>query len=120
MVKDVTHGTGVDIALETSGSSKAISEDLDLLKKGGKLMLVGLSQDLAHFLPITFALSEKEIIGIRAYSPRHWETCINIVSSGKMNLKPLITHRLPLDDWERGFQILQQREGLKILLKPGH
>src|SRR4030042_1854301 len=85
MVRDVTQGTGVDIALETSGSSKAISEDLDLLKKGGKLVVVGLSQDLAHFLPITFSLSEKEIIGIRSYSAKHWETCINIVSSGKMN-----------------------------------
>ena len=119
MVKDVTQGAGVDIALETSGSSEAIGEDLDLLKRGGKLMLIGLSKSFAHFLPITFALGEKEMHGIRAYSLKSWDTCINILSSGKIDLKPLITQRLPLDEAERGFELFQQRKGLKILFKPG-
>ena len=70
LVRGITRGDGVDIAFETSGNSKAISEDLDLLKKGGKLIVVGLSKDLAHFLPITFALGEMEMIGIRAYNPK--------------------------------------------------
>jgi threonine dehydrogenase-like Zn-dependent dehydrogenase len=59
------------------------------------------------------------MIGIRAYNPKTWEICLNILSSGKIDLRPVITHRLPLDEGERGFQLLQQREGLKILLKPG-
>ncbi len=117
-VKEITEGAGVDIAIETSGSSKAIAQDLDLLKRCGKLILVGLSEDLCQFLPIAFALNETEMIGIRAYNPKTWETCLNILSSGKVDLKPVITHRLPLEEVERGFQLLQQRVGLKILIKP--
>ena len=118
-VRDITQGTGVAIVIETSGSSKALSEDLDLLKRCGKLILVGLSEDPAQFLPIAFALNETEMIGIRAYNPKTWETCLKILASGRINLKPLITHRLPLDEGERGFQLLQKREGLKILVIPG-
>ena len=117
-VREITGGTGVDIAIETSGSSKAIGQDLDLLKRCGKLILVGLSEDLCQFLPVAFALNETEMIGIRAYNPKTWETCLNILSSGKVDLNSVITHRLPLEEVERGFQLLQQREGLKILIKP--
>ena len=119
VVRDLTGGAGVDVALEMSGSSKAISQDLDLVKRRGRLILVGLSENPAQFLPIDFALNETEMIGIRAYNPKTWEICLNILSSGKIDLRPVITHRLPLDEGEKGFQLLQQREGLKILLKPG-
>lgn len=118
VVRDLTGGAGVDVAIEMSGSGKAIGQDLDLLKRRGRLILVGLSENPAQFLPINFALNEIEMIGIRAYNPKTWETCLNILSSGKIDLRPVITHRLPLDEGERGFQLLQQREGLKILLKP--
>lgn len=118
-VRDITGGAGADIAFETSGNSKAISQDLDLLNKSGKMILVGFSEDLCQFLPIAFLLNETEMFGIRSYTPKTWETCLNIVSSGKVDLKPVITHRLPLEEAERGFQLLQQREGLKILIKPG-
>ena len=82
------------------------------------MILVGLSEDLCQFLPVAFALNETEMIGIRAYNPKTWETCLNILSSGKVDLNSVITHRLPLEEVERGFQLLQQREGLKILIKP--
>jgi 2-desacetyl-2-hydroxyethyl bacteriochlorophyllide A dehydrogenase len=118
-VRDITQGAGVDIVFETSGSSKALSQDLDLLKRGGKLIVVGLSEDFAQFQPVTFALNETEMIGIRAYNPKTWETCLKILGSGRIDLRRVITHRLPLDEAERAFRLLQQREGLKILLKPG-
>jgi threonine dehydrogenase-like Zn-dependent dehydrogenase len=117
-VRAIAGGTGVDIAIETSGSSKAIGQDLDLLKRCGKLILVGLSEDLCQFLPVAFALNETEMIGIRAYNPKTWETCLNILSPGKADLNSVITPRLPLEEVERGFQLLQQRDGLKILIKP--
>jgi len=117
-VRDITGGAGANIAIETSGNSKAITQDLELLSRRGKMILVGFSEDPCQFLPITFLLKETAMTGVRSYNPKTWETCINIVSSGKVDLKPVITHKLPLEDVEKGFQLLQRREGLKILIKP--
>ena len=118
-VREITKGLGVSVAIDTSGSSKALIQDLDLLKRCGKLILVGLSEDPAPFLPIAFVLNETEMIGIRAYNPKTWETCLNILASGKIDFRPVLTHRLPLDQGEKGFQLLEGKTGLKILLKPG-
>ena len=117
-VEDITQGTGVSIVIETSGSSQALSEDLDLLKRCGKLILVGLSENPAEFLPAAFALNETEMIGIRAYNPKTWKICLNILESERLDLKPVITRRLSLDDGPRGFELLQKSEGLKTVILP--
>ncbi len=118
-VKEVTHGLGLSVILETSGSSRALIQDLDLLRRCGKLILVGLSEEPAPFIPAAFALNETEMIGIRAYNPKTWETCLKILASGKIDFSPVLTHRLPLDQAEKGFELLQKKIGFKILLKPG-
>jgi len=117
-IQDLTQGVGVDIAVDTSGNSSAISEDLNLLGRRGKMILVGLSEKPAFFVPVDFAYNETTMIGIRASNPRTWETCINILSSGKIDLSPVITHRIPLADVESGFERVHRREGLKILVDP--
>jgi 2-desacetyl-2-hydroxyethyl bacteriochlorophyllide A dehydrogenase len=117
-VKDITGGAGVDLAIETSGNSKAITQDLNLLSRRGRMILVGFSEDPCQFLPISFLLNETIMTAVRSYTPKTWRTCLKVVSSGRLNLESVISHRLPLDEVEMGFQLLQQREGLKILIKP--
>ncbi len=119
-IRDMTQGAGVDMAIETPGGSKAIGEDLSVLKKRAKLVLVGLTENPIHLSRSAFFLRETEMIGIRAHNPKTWEICLKVLSTGKMNLRPLITHRLPLEEGEKGFQLLRQGKGLKILLNPGH
>ena len=117
-IRDMTQGAGVDIAIETPDGSKAIGEDLSVLKKRAKLVLVGLTENPIHLSRSAFFLKETEMIGIRAHNPKTWEICLKVLSTGRMNLKPLITHRLPLDEGKRGFELLRQRQGLKIMLEP--
>ena len=117
-VRDITGGAGADVAIETSGNSKAVTQDLDLLGRRGKMILVGFSEEPCEFLPIAFLLNETTMMAVRAYNPKTWETCLKVVSTGKVDLKAVITHRLPLEESERGFQLLEQREGLKILIIP--
>jgi threonine dehydrogenase-like Zn-dependent dehydrogenase len=40
------------------------------------------------------------------------------MGKGKMDLSKLITHELPLEEWARGFEIIEQRRGLKVVLVP--
>lgn len=117
-VQDLTNGAGVDIAIETSGNSNALHDDLNLLRRRGKMIVVGLSETPASFIPIDFAYNETEMIGVRAYTHKTWETCINILSSGKIDLSPVITHKIPLADIELGFDLVHRSEGLKILIEP--
>jgi L-iditol 2-dehydrogenase len=47
-----------------------------------------------------------------------WERAIGMIASGSLQAEKLITHRLPLEDWEEAFQLLQDLKAAKVILVP--
>jgi len=41
---------------------------------------------------------------------------LQLLELGKLNVKPIITHKLPLSEWEKGFELTERREGIKVIL----
>ena len=116
-ILDETNGMGVDVAFEASGSSKALMEDLALIRKGGRLGVLGLSKT-ASFEPAFLVADEKSIIGIRSYTADTWRRCQEILSNQTVDLTPIISHRLPLRELEKGIQLVENSMALKVLLIP--
>jgi threonine dehydrogenase-like Zn-dependent dehydrogenase len=117
-IRDETGGIGVDVAFEAAGSSKALMDDLALLRKGGRLGVLGLPEEPASFDPTSLALSEKSIIGVRSYTVDTWKRCQEILSHQTLDLMPIISHRLPLGELEEGIHLVEQSKSLKVLLIP--
>ena len=47
-----------------------------------------------------------------------WEQAIDLVRRGRIRLRELISHTIPLSEWEKGFEVCRERRGLKVLLIP--
>jgi threonine dehydrogenase-like Zn-dependent dehydrogenase len=117
-ILDETNGLGVDVAFEASGSSKALMDNLSLIRKGGRLGVLGLPKELASFDPSSLALTEKSIIGVRSYTVDTWKRCQEIFSNQVVDLTPIISHRLPLEELEKGIKLVEESLALKVLLMP--
>ncbi len=117
-IQDETDGIGVDVAFEASGSSKALMDDLSLLRRGGRLGVLGLAKEPASFNPTSLALSEKSIIGVRSYTIDTWKRCQEILSNRVIDLTPIISHRLPLEAFETGMRLVEESLAIKVLLMP--
>jgi L-iditol 2-dehydrogenase len=118
IVREFTSGIGADVAIECSGAPAAVDMNINLLKKRGQFTQIGLFGK-----PITVdfeKISYKELIvrGTFAQKWSAWRTAIQLLSEKKVDLKPLISDVLPLDDWQKGFDKLNRKEGLKIILTP--
>lgn len=118
MVKDLTGGEGADIVFECSGSAAATCSAIDLLRKEGALMQIGL-----HGRPfeIDFLKAEIKELTLRtsfAGSLQSWDRTMRLLQQDKIKLKPLISDVLPITDWKTAFDRLERKEGMKILLKP--
>lgn len=70
-------------------------------------------------VPWEQAMKKSETI-LCTYSSSYtaWEMALSLVSSGKIKLKPLITHNVPLEDWEKAFDALEMGRGVKAILRP--
>ncbi|HUV08305.1 MAG TPA: zinc-binding dehydrogenase [Spirochaetia bacterium] len=118
LIDELSQHQGVDAVIECSGAQAAVDLGLKLIKNGKIYTQVGLSGkpysvDLDHVVYNRLTIASS--IGFRQES---WSASIGLVERGIVNVKDIISHRFSLEDWEEGFRICENREGLKVLIIP--
>jgi L-iditol 2-dehydrogenase len=110
---------GVDIVCECAGKQETIDQAIDLLRPGGKLMLVGIPQfERFSFQVDKMRRKEIAIINVRRQN-RSTEHAINLVAEGKAKIDFMITHRFNLEQAKDAFDIVADyRDGvIKAMIK---
>lgn len=120
VILEETEGEGVDVLLEMSGAPSAINQGFTLLKDGGEAALLGLSPG-----PFEFDLNNHIIFkGATVYGiigRKIWETWYQmrgLLKAGAVNLRPIVTHLFPLEEFERAFEVMAAGESGKVVLFP--
>ena len=120
-IRKLTDGYGVDVAIEAVGSPKAITQAMRATRRGGRLLIFGVSPQEAIWEVKPFELYDKELAVTTSYrSPFTFQRAVKIAVSGMVKLKPLISHVFKLEEIHRAFEIAEKKlEGaVKVLVKP--
>jgi len=120
LVLGETGGVGADVVLEMSGHPDAIRQAFRMLRRGGRISLLGipskpLELDLANDVIFKGAVVQG-INGRRVFET--WYRMQSLLKSGALNLAPLITDRIPLWEFERGMELLLSGNASKVLMYP--
>ena len=118
-VLQLSDGFGADVSFEAAGHPEAFSLALRLTGKAGRVGLIGLPHEPVQVDCAGLALAEQELIGIRAHGPSTWQRLPDLLERASDDLASIVTHRVPLSEFERGVQLVRSREGLKVLLTVG-
>jgi L-iditol 2-dehydrogenase len=118
-VMDMTGGRGADIVVECSGAPKAIPVTVDLVRKLGKICVIGLTGNRNVELPWDkFAFKVVDVVFNLSTYYTAWDRAISLIHSGAVPAEKLITHREPLENWQRVFEDIENLRALKALLIP--
>ena len=119
ILKD-TRNEGVDIVLEMSGNPNALHQGFKVISPGGRFTAFGLPSK-----PISIDLSEEIIFkGIKVLGiigrrlPETWHKTFSILTTGLLNIRPVITHQFPMEQFEEAIQLIKSGECGKIVLIP--
>jgi D-xylulose reductase len=96
-VSKITDGWGADVVFEASGSPKAYHRLFDLVRPGGAVVLVGMPVDPVDFDVVGAQVKEARIETIFRYA-NIYPRAIELIASGKVDLKPLVTASFPFED----------------------
>ena len=118
LILDHTAGLGVDVVIETAGSSSGVLQSLNLVRKGGRVGMLGQGHESTEIPTAMLSFREIELIGTRAYTPKNWQNVFYALINAEEDLKKMITHRFPLSRAEEGIKKMKTREGLKFMLLP--
>ena len=118
-IMQLTHGRGADVVIETSGAGAAIAQAIGMLKKCGKLCAIGLGSRETVSIPWNSAVQKSlDIVCCMSSGYTAWDKALSMMHSTNKDLERLITHRAPIDDWERVFADLEAERGIKALFIP--
>jgi L-iditol 2-dehydrogenase len=110
-----TDGQGADSVIEASGACVACTQALDFVKVAGHVTLLGVRGQAANIDLDPIITKELTMSGTWGTLPSSWVTTLRLMSSGKIDVSPLITHRIALSEWERGFELMESQKAIKVL-----
>ena len=116
VMRELKMDEGFDVGLEMSGNSHAFNDMLDVMNHGGKIALLGIFPDNVSidWSQVVFkGLQIKGIYGREMYET--WYKMASMLQSG-LNISPVITHRMPVQDFEKGFAIMNEGKSGKVIL----
>lgn len=119
-VLQLTNGVGVDVAIEAVGRNDTVAASIDSVRKGGSIVLVGnISPQVT--LPLQKVVTRQIRLQGSCASAGEYPRAIELMSSGAICVKPLITAVAPLDEGPQWFERLYAREPnlMKVVLMPG-
>ncbi len=119
-IKELTHGRGLDGVLEMSGKPEAMRDGLAALRMGGRMSLLGLPSEPFELdwnkLLIFKGITLYGIIGRRMYDT--WYQMDQLMTSGKLDIRPAITHVMPMEEFSDAIALLREGKAGKVVLVP--
>jgi threonine 3-dehydrogenase len=120
LIHQLTNGNGVDVVLEMSGHPLAIQQGFKMITNGGRISMLGLptkNVELDITNDIVFkGIQVHGITGRKMFET--WFQTAGLLKSGAINMEKIITHKLSLDDFEQGFDLMISGQSGKVLLIP--
>jgi len=119
-ILEATGGRGVDVCVELTGNAAAARQAFQVLRKGGRVSLVGLYPGPVELDLVSGVIyKEAQVLGVTGRLM--WDTWFQmdkLLASGEFDPLPVITHRFPLADFEEAIALAKSGQAGKIILMP--
>jgi L-iditol 2-dehydrogenase len=120
-VRSLTAGQGADAVITAVGSAEVVAQALDMVRPGGKVNVfaecppgsrISLDPNLMYHKEIT-------LLGAYSSSPRDLRVALDLIATGRVNARDMISHRMPLARLAEAFEVaLRGRDALKVIIEP--
>jgi len=119
-VKDLTAGRGVDVAIESAGKQVAWLTAARVVRKGGRVLWFGgLKKEVSIELDAYFIhYGELTLHGVFHATPLDVLRSYELITSGVIDTKVLLSGELPLEKVEEGLKMMERGEAVKMVIRP--
>jgi alcohol dehydrogenase len=117
-VKKLTGGRGVDLAVEAVGHPEALDMALRLTRKAGTVSVTGVYAERAEVHMGLIWIKALTLTSGHANVIKHLDRVLGLLSEGKLDPAPLVTHHMKLDEAPDAYRVYDNKEALKIVLAP--
>ncbi|HTD78200.1 MAG TPA: alcohol dehydrogenase catalytic domain-containing protein [Chloroflexota bacterium] len=111
---------GVDVAFDCAGREESVVQALRLTRRGGTVALTAIFPEYCTLPMTVIQRGERSLVGVQMYQRADFETVVDLIQAGRLDLGGIVTHRLPLAQVGEAFRLLSAAEPAvgKVLVLP--
>ena len=119
IVKGATEGAGADVVIECVGSRESAQLAVGLAGEGGRVLLFGVAPQTAEIAVSPYQIYRKEICISGSFTnPFTHARALALLSSRRLKVEELVSHRLPLEAVPEGIELLESGRATKVMIEP--
>jgi len=119
-IAELAGSRGVDVVIDAAGVPPAARTGMELVKRTGRIVVVAVYKEPVPVDLITMGYGEIELLGSCIYTPEDFARAAALVAERQLDVKPVISHRLPLAEGIGAFEALTKgMNAQKVLLAVG-
>ncbi|KAK3078852.1 hypothetical protein LTS18_006463 [Coniosporium uncinatum] len=107
---------GADVAIDATGAEPCISAAIHCLRRGGTYVQAGMGRDECTFPIMAACTKELDVKGSFRYGSGDYKLAVELVGSGKIDVKRLVTGKVGFKEAEKAFEDVKAGKGIKILI----
>jgi len=116
IIMEKTNGEGVPLVVDAAGNKHALKLAVDVVARQGQITKIGWGPE-----PVDFSLDPLLSKGVRlqgtfSHNWPSWEAVIAMISQGTLQIEPMISHRIKIDQWLGTFEAIHNGEGVKAIM----
>lgn len=114
----VANREDLDIAFEAAGENKAVETAIQATRPGRQVILIGIPDDDRTAFTASIARRKGLTLKLVRRMKHTYPLAIQMVKSGAVDVKSLVTHRFELSEFKTAFETARKREGIKVVIEP--
>lgn len=116
IIRENDLGQGADVAIDASGVEPSIQAAIHVVRTGGSYVQGGMGRDECTFPIMAACTKELTIRGSFRYKQGDYQTALELVSSGAVNVKDVISRTVKFEDALQAFEDIRDGKGIKVLI----
>ena len=117
-IGEICGNSGVALCVDAAGVPSVLKQAVGIVRNDGIVVRIGMNDRPYNYGLNEINVKSIDIKGHMGYNTTSWRNVINLAAMGKLDLESMVTHRLPLTEIKKGFELLKDQSAIKILINP--
>lgn len=117
-VMKICGDSGVALCIDAAGAPIVLKQAIDIVRNDGTIVRIGMNDKPYDYGMNIMNVKSVDIKGHMGYNTTSWRNVINLAAVGKLDLGSMVSHKLPLTEIRKGFDMLKDQSAIKILIDP--
>ncbi|MBM3215801.1 zinc-binding dehydrogenase [Candidatus Poribacteria bacterium] len=113
-----TGGDGASLVVDAAGGNGAIAQAVEMVRRNGQITKIAWNRDPLGISLDPIVAKAVRLQGTYSHTWQTWENVLSLLETGAVNMKAMVTHILPITEWEHAFEAAEERHAVKAVLHP--